>query len=81
MLCEEYGGTRKYGSNSEGDGGRVQTAAAFVALLQELGEDIVEIYVCFKKTMYFLWKTLFFSKEMSDLNIEETCILYRKYIS
>eukprot|EP00415_Alexandrium_ostenfeldii_P004200 UN4200 len=33
---EEYGGTRKYGTT---DGSRVQTAAAFIALMQELGED------------------------------------------
>eukprot|EP00933_Yihiella_yeosuensis_P077793 TRINITY_DN8868_c0_g1_i1.p1 TRINITY_DN8868_c0_g1~~TRINITY_DN8868_c0_g1_i1.p1 ORF type:complete len:293 (-),score=56.39 TRINITY_DN8868_c0_g1_i1:266-1144(-) len=34
---EEFGGTRRY--RAEGESGRVQTAAAFVALLRELGED------------------------------------------
>lgn len=38
---EEYGGTRKYSRGS--DGGRVQTAAAFIALMQELGHDPVEV--------------------------------------
>merc|ERR1712150_90192 len=33
---EEYGGTRKYGTT---DGSRVQSAAAFIALMQELGES------------------------------------------
>lgn len=36
---EEFGGTRKYGGKKADADGRVQTAAAFVALLQELGED------------------------------------------
>jgi len=36
---EEYGGTRKYGKSGDQDGSRVQTAAAFVALMQELEED------------------------------------------
>merc|ERR1712039_773562 len=45
---EEYGGTRKYGS--DGGGGRVQTAAAFVALLQELGEDPAHV-VAFKNSL------------------------------
>lgn len=35
---DEYGGTRKY-NPTNGDKGRVQTAAAFVALMKELGED------------------------------------------
>lgn len=34
----DYGGTRKYGNGNDGEG-RVQTAAAFITLLQELGED------------------------------------------
>lgn len=33
---DEYGGTRKYGGSEQG---RVQTAAAFIALMKELGED------------------------------------------
>mmetsp|Transcript_85527 Transcript_85527/g.275936 ORF Transcript_85527/g.275936 Transcript_85527/m.275936 type:complete len:348 (-) Transcript_85527:8-1051(-) len=33
---DEYGGTRKY---KEGNADRVQTAAAFIALLKELGDD------------------------------------------
>jgi len=37
---EEYGGTRKYGTT---DGSRVQTAAAFIALMQELGEDAEQV--------------------------------------
>lgn len=36
---EEFGGTRKYGGTKADANGRVQTAAAFIALLQELGED------------------------------------------
>jgi len=39
---KEFGGTRKYGPNDCGKSisdGRVQTAAAFIALLHELGED------------------------------------------
>lgn len=36
---EEYGGTRKYGTGKGSDAGRVQTAAAFIALMQELDED------------------------------------------
>eukprot|EP00406_Dinophysis_acuminata_P038573 CAMPEP_0179357966 /NCGR_PEP_ID=MMETSP0797-20121207/78679_1 /TAXON_ID=47934 /ORGANISM="Dinophysis acuminata, Strain DAEP01" /LENGTH=215 /DNA_ID=CAMNT_0021073197 /DNA_START=1 /DNA_END=649 /DNA_ORIENTATION=+ len=37
---EEYGGTRKYGTHEKSGGNvRVQTAAAFIALMQELGED------------------------------------------
>ena len=37
---QEYGGTRKYGgTDPKLDQGRVQTAAAFAALMMELGED------------------------------------------
>eukprot|EP00928_Gymnodinium_smaydae_P090949 TRINITY_DN7465_c0_g1_i1.p1 TRINITY_DN7465_c0_g1~~TRINITY_DN7465_c0_g1_i1.p1 ORF type:complete len:287 (+),score=48.74 TRINITY_DN7465_c0_g1_i1:86-946(+) len=36
---EEYGGTRKYGGSAEEAAGRVQTAAAFACMLEELGED------------------------------------------
>ncbi|CAE8637217.1 unnamed protein product, partial [Polarella glacialis] len=36
---DEYGGTRKYKGNARDDVGRVQTAAAFIAFLKELGED------------------------------------------
>lgn len=35
----DFGGTRKYGNGDGGGEGRVQTAAAFIALLQELGEN------------------------------------------
>merc|ERR1711971_792184 len=38
---EEFGGTRKYGGGDPC--GRVQTAAAFIALLQELGEDAAHV--------------------------------------
>mmetsp|Transcript_16551 Transcript_16551/g.37324 ORF Transcript_16551/g.37324 Transcript_16551/m.37324 type:complete len:248 (-) Transcript_16551:52-795(-) len=38
---EVYGGTRKYGG--DGAEGRVQTAAAFAALLRELGEEATHI--------------------------------------
>jgi len=42
---EEYGGTRKYGDGSKTDATRVQTAAAFIALMQELGEDSAQVAV------------------------------------
>lgn len=40
---EEYGGTRKYGGSSHDADGRVQTAAAFIALMQELDEEPTHI--------------------------------------
>ena len=36
---EEFGGTRRY----KGGNGRVQTAAAFVALMRELGEEPAQV--------------------------------------
>jgi len=40
---EEFGGTRKYGGKKADADCRVQTAAAFVALLQELGEEAGQV--------------------------------------
>mmetsp|Transcript_100188 Transcript_100188/g.157915 ORF Transcript_100188/g.157915 Transcript_100188/m.157915 type:complete len:287 (+) Transcript_100188:57-917(+) len=40
---DEYGSTRKYNPTNDGDHGRVQTAAAFVAFLKEIGEDAEKV--------------------------------------
>mmetsp|Transcript_36068 Transcript_36068/g.84563 ORF Transcript_36068/g.84563 Transcript_36068/m.84563 type:complete len:291 (+) Transcript_36068:83-955(+) len=57
---EEYGGTRKYGgTDPKSDQGRVQTAAAFTALMQELEEDPGHVDALKRGLAHFMlcWET------------------------
>eukprot|EP00747_Dinoflagellata_sp_TGD_P219013 gnl/TRDRNA2_/TRDRNA2_91187_c0_seq1.p1 gnl/TRDRNA2_/TRDRNA2_91187_c0~~gnl/TRDRNA2_/TRDRNA2_91187_c0_seq1.p1 ORF type:complete len:288 (+),score=55.55 gnl/TRDRNA2_/TRDRNA2_91187_c0_seq1:212-1075(+) len=56
----EFGGTRKYCDHGGADDGeRVQTAAAFVALLQEIGEDPADVAAVRAGLAHFVtcWET------------------------